>query len=75
MSDRRCAQLLVVSSAVAWSCAVSAAGSDAAGDHFFRMKQVKIMDAGMNQAPAIDLRIPTAWQFHGEVRWGGGAGG
>ncbi len=33
------------------------------------------MDAGMNQAPAIDLRIPTAWQFHGEVRWGGGAGG
>jgi hypothetical protein len=53
--------------------AVSAA--PAAADRYFRMKLVKITDAGMNQMPAVDLMVPTSWQFKGEVRWNGGLGG
>jgi len=69
------ALLLAFCGAVASSCAAAAAGSDGATDRFFRMKQVKVLDSGNNQAPAIDLMIPSAWQFHGEVRWGGAIGG
>ena len=75
MSIRRRVVLLVVAAAVAWTAPVGAASSAGSTDQFFRMKQVKLTDPGMNQAPAIDLMIPTTWQFHGEVRWGGGVGG
>jgi hypothetical protein len=45
-----------------------------ASDRYFRMKQVKIIDEG-NHAPAVDLMIPTTWQFQGAVHWEGGLGG
>ena len=66
--------LAALSCSIAWSAALTAA-TDTATDHFFRMKQVKVLDSGNNQAPAIDLMIPTTWQFHGEVRWGAAIGG
>jgi hypothetical protein len=51
------------------------AATPAAADHYFRMKLVKINDPAMNQMPAVDLMVPTTWQFKGEVRWNGGLGG
>jgi hypothetical protein len=53
----------------------AAPAAEPVSDRYFRMKQVKIIDQGMNQEPAIDLMIPTTWQFQGEVRYGGGVGG
>ena len=46
---------------------------------FLRMKQVQIIDQGMDKVqaplPAIDLLIPSAWDFKGNVLVGGGKGG
>ena len=50
----------------------AAAGSD----HYFLMKQVKIIDQGLGQGrPAYDLMIPTTWQFKGWVNVGVADGG
>src|SRR5262249_51204501 len=37
----------------------------------FRMKQVQIVDEGESQKPlpAVDLLIPSDWQFQGTVKW------
>jgi cysteine rich repeat protein len=46
---------------------------------FLRMKQVQIIDQGMDKVqaplPAFDLMIPSAWNFKGNVAFGGGQGG
>jgi hypothetical protein len=46
---------------------------------FLRMKQVQIIDQGMDKVqaalPAFDLLIPSAWDFKGNVVVGGGKGG
>jgi cysteine rich repeat protein len=40
----------------------------ASGEHYFVMKQVKIIDQGLGQGkPAYDLLIPKDWQFKGAV--------
>jgi hypothetical protein len=47
-------------------------------DHYFVMKQVKIVDQNANQGqglPAYDLMIPTSWQFKGWVNVGVAEGG
>jgi hypothetical protein len=42
--------------------------SAVSGEHYFLMKQVKIIDQGSGQGrPAYDLMIPTTWQFKGAV--------
>jgi hypothetical protein len=48
-----------------------------AGDpgHFIRMKQVQLVDNTMNKTPAVDVLIPTTWQFQGDVRAANGMGG
>src|SRR5450631_1931004 len=51
------------------------AASDAS-NHYFLMKQVKIIDQGLGQGrPAYDLMIPTTWQFKGWVNVGVAEGG
>ncbi len=75
MSNRWNAMPLLFICAIATGASPAGDHSDARADHYFRMKQVKILDPGMNQMPAIDLMIPTAWQFRGDVRWGGSIGG
>ena len=46
------------------------------GEHYFLMKQVKIIDQGLGKGkPAYDLMIPTTWQFKGWVTFGGAEGG
>jgi hypothetical protein len=46
------------------------------GEHYFLMKQVKIIDQGMGQGkPAYDLMIPKDWQFKGWVNVGVAEGG
>jgi hypothetical protein len=56
-----------------------AAGSTAApdaADHYFRMKQVQIIDQSQQPSkPAYDLMIPTTWQFKGWVNVGAAEGG
>jgi hypothetical protein len=46
---------------------------------FLRMKQVQIIDQGMDKVqaplPAFDLMIPSAWNFKGNVAFGGGQNG
>src|SRR5450432_1007852 len=46
---------------------------------FLRMKRVQIIDQGMDKVqaplPAFDLMIPSAWNFKGNVAFGGGQGG
>jgi hypothetical protein len=69
-------RLLAVLTLILCAAGAQAAAAGApASDRYFRMKQVKIIDQGMNQEPAIDLMIPTTWQFQGEIRYGGGVGG
>jgi hypothetical protein len=54
------------------------AAKDAPGA-FLRMKQVQIIDQGRDKVqaplPAFDLMIPSAWNFKGNVAFGGGQGG
>jgi hypothetical protein len=64
-----------LSAAAAWAATPSSTPSPAASDHYLRMKQVQIIDQGMNKLPAVDLMIPTTWQFQGDVRWGAALGG
>src|SRR5580704_5922483 len=46
----------------------SSSKSTVSGEHYFLMKQVKIIDQGMGQGkPAYDLVIPKDWQFKGAV--------
>jgi hypothetical protein len=53
----------------------AAASGAAAADHYFRMKEATIIDAGANNLPAVSVLIPSDWQFQGEVRWGGSIAG
>jgi hypothetical protein len=76
MTERRAIpRLMIFLGAAALGTAAFGAAAPDATDRYFRMKQVTIIDAGMNQLPAVDLMIPTTWQFQGEVRWGGSIGG
>src|SRR5450755_1089878 len=46
----------------------SSTASAVSGQHYFVMKQVKIIDQGLGQGkPAYDLMIPKDWQFKGAV--------
>ena len=46
----------------------SPTASAVSGQHYFLMKQVKIIDQGLGQGkPAYDLMIPKDWQFKGAV--------
>jgi hypothetical protein len=59
-------QLLALAAVAAAGAAAAAAA--AASDHYFLMKQVKIIDQGLGQGrPAYDLMIPTTWEFKGWV--------
>src|ERR1700722_9386034 len=50
--------------------------SAVSGEHYFLMKQVKIIDQGLGQGkPAYDLMIPKDWQFKGWVNVGVAEGG
>jgi len=52
-----------------------AAASDGTG-HYFRMKQVQIIDQTQQPSkPAYDLMIPTSWQFKGWVNVNAAEGG
>jgi hypothetical protein len=51
------------------------AAAQATSDHYFRMKRVQIVDDDMNKMPAVDVMIPTTWQFQGSIRAMGGMGG
>ncbi|HEY2782028.1 MAG TPA: cysteine rich repeat-containing protein [Steroidobacteraceae bacterium] len=46
---------------------------------YLRMKQVQIIDQGMDKVqaalPAVDLLIPSGWNFKGNVVFGGGKSG
>jgi hypothetical protein len=53
----------------------TAAAPDAS-DHYFRMKQVQIVDQNKDwQKPAYDLMVPTTWQFKGWVNMNVAEGG
>jgi hypothetical protein len=77
----RIARLTTSLAAVAVAAAAQAASpatpaAAAASDHYFLMKQVKIIDQGLGQGrPAYDLMIPTTWQFKGWVNVGVAEGG
>src|SRR6202021_1658243 len=50
--------------------------SAVSGEHYFLMKQVKIIDQGLGQGkPAYDLMIPKDWQFKGWVNQNVAEGG
>ena len=52
------------------------AAAPVGSDHYFRMKQVQIMDQTQQPTkPAYDLMIPTTWQFKGWVNVGVAEGG
>jgi hypothetical protein len=54
----------------------STTASAASGQHYFLMKQVKIIDQGLGQGkPAYDLMIPKDWQFKGAVNTNEAEGG
>ena len=57
----------------------AAAAHDARAGAYLRMKQVQIIDQGMDKVqtalPAFDLLIPSAWNFKGNVVFGGGKSG
>jgi hypothetical protein len=42
---------------------------------YFRMKRVQIEDQGNKVPAAVDVLIPTTWQFQGTIRTMGGMGG
>jgi hypothetical protein len=79
--DRVTLSLGVLAALAAATGTVQAAGSTAsaapdASDHYFRMKQVQIIDQTQKQPqPAYDLMIPTTWQFKGAVNIGEAQGG
>jgi hypothetical protein len=57
----------------------TAKASDGAPGSYLRLKRVQVTDPGAANVyaamPAIDLLIPSAWQFKGTVSFGGGKGG
>jgi hypothetical protein len=78
----RIARLTVSLAAIAGAAAAAQAANSTttaasdASDHYFVMKQVKIIDQGLGQGrPAYDLMIPTTWQFKGWVNVGVAEGG
>jgi hypothetical protein len=54
--------------------APSAAVQSTSG-HYFLMKRVQIEDDGNKVPAAVDVMIPTSWQFKGTIRPMGGMGG
>ena len=69
---------LCVAAGAAQAAAAPAAAAAAPGvtAHYFRMKQVQIIDETQQQPkPAYDLMIPTTWQFKGAVNMGEAQGG
>jgi Cysteine rich repeat len=54
--------------------APSAAGPPTS-DHYFLMKRVQIADQGNKVPAAVDVMIPTTWQFQGSISVMGGMGG
>jgi hypothetical protein len=77
----RLARLALPLAVIATAGAALAAGAATTAapdvsDHYFRMKQVQIMDQGQQvPKPAYDLMIPTTWQFKGWVNVGVAEGG
>jgi hypothetical protein len=47
----------------------------ATSDHYYHMKRVQIDDQGNKLPAAVDVMIPTTWQFHGTISAMGGMGG
>ena len=47
------------------------------GDHYFKMKQVQIIDQNgfASQMPAVYMMIPSDWKFEGKIGVGTGSGG
>jgi hypothetical protein len=67
---------LALTAGIAHAAASTKASASDASDHYFLMKQVKIIDQGLgNGRPAYDLMIPTTWQFKGWVNVGVAEGG
>lgn len=67
---------LCVAAGAAQAAAAPAAAAPGATAHYFRMKQVQIIDQTQQQPkPAYDLMIPTTWQFKGAVNTGEAQGG
>jgi Cysteine rich repeat len=54
---------------------VPTAAGQSASAHYFRMKRVQIEDDGNKVPGAVDVMIPTTWQFKGTIRPMGGMGG
>jgi hypothetical protein len=54
--------------------APSAAGPSSS-DHYLLMKRMQIADPGNNVPAAVDVMIPTTWQFQGSIGVMGGMGG
>ena len=51
------------------------AAAQPASDHYFRMKRMQIEDKGNKVPAAVDVMIPTTWQFQGGISVMGGMGG
>jgi hypothetical protein len=67
---------LYVAAGAAQAAAAPAAGAPDVTAHYFRMKQVQIIDQTQQQPkPAYDLMIPATWQFKGAVNTGEAQGG
>ena len=67
---------LCVAGGAAQAAAAPAAAAPDVSAHYFRMKQVQIVDHTQQQPkPAYDLMIPTTWQFKGAVNMGESQGG
>jgi hypothetical protein len=67
---------LALAAAMAHAATTATTSAPKASDHYFLMKQVKIIDQGLgNGRPAYDLMIPTTWQFKGWVNVGVAEGG
>jgi len=54
---------------------VPTAAGQSTSAHYFRMKRVQIEDDGNKVPGAVDVMIPTTWQFKGTIRPMGGMGG
>src|SRR5450631_4724032 len=67
---------LAAATGTAQAAGSTAAAAPDASDHYFRMKQVQIIDQTQQvPKPAYDLMIPTTWQFKGWVNVGVAEGG
>jgi Cysteine rich repeat len=54
---------------------VPAAAGQSTSARYFRMKRVQVEDDGNKVPAAVDVMIPTTWQFKGTIRPMGGMGG